>query len=204
MRFLLFSLVVMFCSCRSEYKTLQTSSSTANCMDNFAREFETAWYAATIDVYGKHLSGLLLIKNMGDETFRTVFTNEAGVTFFDFEFSRDSAFRVKKVIKQLDRKPVINTLRDDFSLILLLPFKGPAPQRLERDDEIFLASRRKNETAYFITDRDCASLRRLEWASKRKPKVTISLTGEYSQPLTAAITHHNFDMVINLKKIEKE
>lgn len=173
-------------------------------MDKFSREFQTAWYAATVDVYGKHMSGLLLIKNMADGRFRTVLTNEAGVTFFDFEFSRDGAFEVKKVIKQLDRKPVLNTLRDDFSLILLIPFKAGSLERFEKDDEIFVASRRKNGIAYFITGPDCASLRRLEWASKRKPKVTISLSGEYSQPVTAAITHHNFDMVINLKKIEKE
>lgn len=173
-------------------------------MAKFEKDFETAWYSATVDVYGKHLSGLLLVKNMGDGNVRTAFTNEAGVTFFDFQFSRDGNFEVKKVIKQLDRKPVINTFRDDFSLLLLLPFKGRSLQRYERGDEIFLASRQKNESAYFITDRECASLRRLEWASKRKPKVSILLTGEYNQPETAAITHHTFDMVINLKKIEKE
>lgn len=204
MRFLLFSLTLSLCCCKSEYKTLKVSPSPIDCMTAFTADFETAWYSSTVDVYGKHLSGLLLIKKMDDGNFRTVFTNEAGVTFFDFQFAKDGGFEVKKVIKQLDRKPVINTLRDDFSLLLLIPFKGRTLQRYEREDELFLASRQKNDLAYFITDRDCASLRRLEWASKRKPKVTISVSGKYSQPDTVSITHHTFDMVINLRKIEKE
>jgi hypothetical protein len=86
----------------------------------------------------------------------------------------------------------------------LLPFRDRQVVKYERGDEIVLASNQGKGRAYFITDRDCASLRRLELASSRKRKVSIALSGEYNRPASMEITHHNFEMVIRLKKIEKE
>jgi hypothetical protein len=203
MRYLLCSLAILLFSCRSQYKGLQPMVVKESCSGKFDKEFKTSWYNTSIDVYGKHLSGLLLIKDTG-EGYRTVFTNEAGVTFFDFSFGVDGSFKVVKVIKQLDRKPVINTLRDDFALMLRLPFRNQVLESYTIGEEIFLASAQKSGTAYFITDMECASLRRLEWGSKGKRKVSILVSGAYDQPAALEIRHHTFDMVINLKKIEKE
>jgi hypothetical protein len=204
MRFLLYSAVVLIISsCRSDYQGLQNSTSEADCLENFASDFKTTWYAASIDVYGKHMSGLLLVKKFG-ENYRTVFTNESGVTLLDFEIGENGSFEVRKVIKQLDRKAVIKTLRDDFTLMLQLPFKKESGDVFMRADEKYHSVRQKNEIAYFITDKECASLRRLELGSKRKRKVSILVTGNYDQPTSMEITHHTFDMVIKLKKIERE
>jgi hypothetical protein len=175
-----------------------------DCIDNFREQPQTSWYSATIDVYGKHLSGLLLVKNMEDGRFRTVFTSEAGVTFFDFEFKGFDGFRVHKVIPQLDRKAVINTLRKDFALMLRLPFTSSRLEVFRLEDEILTAAPQKNGTAYFITDTECASLRRLEWASKGKRVVSIVVEGPYEQPVSMQIDHHNFNMTIRLKKISRE
>jgi hypothetical protein len=203
-KYLLFSAAALLSSCKSEYKALRPSPATENCFAKFDHEFETAWYSATIDVHGHHLSGLLLIKNAGQDTYRIVFTSEAGVTFFDFQFSDNGDFRVKKIIKQIDRKPVISVLRHDFALLLRLPFKTGPLLRYEGGDEAFMAAKGKNGTSYFITDRDCASLHRLEIGSARKRKVTLEMKGLYDQPEGIEITHHTFDMVIKLKKIERE
>jgi hypothetical protein len=205
MKYFLFSILFFIISCKSDYSGLRQSNIAAGCFDAHGRdEFNTSWYSTAIDVYGRHLSGLLFIKKMGDGSYRTVFTNEAGVTFFDFEFDPEGAFAVKRIIKQLDKKAVINTLRDDFSLLLGIPFrKGPVTGYVQ-NEEIFFAAKQKSEIAYFITDRDCASLRRLELASKRKKKVSIHIKGNRSEPETIEIRHHTFDMIISLKKIERE
>jgi len=168
-------------------------------------QFNTAWYHASVDVVGKHISGLLLIKNMPDGSYRVVFTNEAGVTFFDFGLTPAGSFKVYNIIKQLDKKPVIQTLRKDFALILGLPFRNASYQTYAMNDEVFFGVKQKKEMAYFITSKDCASLRRLELGSARKRKVTVHLNGQqYPTPDKIELVHDTFSMQINLTRFEKE
>src|SRR5258706_1999072 len=83
-RFFLFALCLL--SCASSYHDLQPVQGNASCLKKFRPVFHADWYNASVDVIGKHLSGLLLFKMMPDSSTRVVFTNEVGVTFFDFEF----------------------------------------------------------------------------------------------------------------------
>ncbi len=205
MRLLLFSIFTMsLLGCGpSEYNSLQKYDR-PDCLTSFLKSPASALYQTSIDVYGKHLSGLLFVKEMEDGRYRTVFTNEAGVTFFDFEFSGTDGFKVHKIISQLDRKPVITTLQKDFTLMLRIPFMAADLPVFRRGDEILMASDQKTGTAYFITDADCASLRRLEWGSGRKRIVSITMDGPYEQPTSIKIDHHTFDMTIALQKIERD
>ena len=207
MRYLLFSIACIFClSCGSDYKHLKAVKAHAGCVSNLARKvFATAWYHASVDVVGNHISGLLLIKNMPDSAYRVVFTNEAGVTFFDFGFSIQGDFKVHNVIKQLDKRPVIQTLRKDFALILGLPFHTTHYQTWAMGEEYFYGVTQKNETAYFITNKDCASLHRLELGSNRKRKVIVQFSGEgYPSPEKIEIIHKTFNMQITLTRFQKE
>jgi hypothetical protein len=184
---------------------MQADRSDNDCANKLApRRINSSWYHASVDVVGNHISGLLLIKNMPDSSKRVVFTSEAGVTFFDFGFSTGN-FQVHNIIKQLDRKPVVETLRKDFELILGIPFQGSDFQRWTMDDEVFYGVKQKKETAYFITTKDCASLRRLELGSSRKRKVSVVIAGEsYPSPDQIELTHHTFKMKISLTRFEKE
>src|SRR5688572_4771273 len=207
MRYLLFSVSCFFCwSCASDYRYMEAVETNADCASRLApKQFNTSWYHASVDVVGKHVSGLLLIKNMPDSAYRIVFTNEAGVTFFDFGFSNDGDFKVHNVIKQLDKGPVIQTLRKDFALVLGLPFRGKIVRAWTHQDEIFYGVKQKKETAYFITNKDCASLRRLELGSRRKRKVTVNILQEgYPLPAKIELKHHTFNMQITLTRFEKE
>jgi hypothetical protein len=166
---------------------------------------ETSWYDAGVDVTGKYISGLLLIKNMPDSSKRVVFTNEAGITFFDFVFSKNGDFSVINVVKQLRRKAVIRTLEKDFRLILGLPFQQHTFDRYLAGEEVYFEFKQKNGTAYFITSKDCASLHRLEWAVKGKRLVTVRTPGSgYPMPEKIELNHHTFNMQIKLNRIEKE
>lgn len=205
MKYFVYSLAFMVIACTSQYKGMQQISSDQVCEENIKPgQIQTGWFKAGIDVMGKHISGLLLIKQMDEGSTRMVFTNEAGLTFFDFEFTANNDFKVHKIIKQMDKKAVINLLRQDFLLLLGLPFKGASYEVTTLNGEIFYGVKGKNETYYFITGKDCASLRRLEMGSNRKKKVTIVFTGAANSPDAVEVKHHTFDMVINLKKIEQE
>ncbi len=206
-RYLLFSVSCFFCcSCASDYRYLKAVETNSDCISKLApNQFNTAWYHASVDVVGKHISGLLLIKNMPDSSYRVVFTNEAGVTFFDFGFTQGGGFKVYNIIKQLDKKPVIQTLQKDFELILGMPFRDASYRTYTMNDEVFFGVTQKKEMAYFITSKDCASLRRLELGSARKRKVTVHLRGQqYPTPDKIELVHNTFSMQINLTRFEKE
>jgi len=204
-RSLLCSLVLLAAGCSSAYKGLIPAPVDKACAERMRPGgIGTSWYTASIDVVGKHLSGLLLVKEMPDSSRRVVFTNEAGITFLDFEFGAKGAFQVKQVIRQLDHKAVVELLRKDFALMLGIPFEGGNYAAWAADTEIFYGVAQKKETAYFITDRECASLRRLELGSRRKRKVTVTFTGtDPRQPEGLTLQHYTFNMVIVLKKLER-
>ena len=65
-----------------------------------------AIYQASVDVLNKHLSGLLVIKTMDDNSVHTLFQSEMGLTYFDFVWSNDNHFEVINVIKQMNKKAV--------------------------------------------------------------------------------------------------
>ena len=73
------------------------------------------------------------------------------------------------------------------------------------DEEIYFRVMQKNETAYFITSKDCASLQRMEWGTARKKMVSVKTSGSgYPSPETIELTHLTFNMQIKLTRIERE
>ena len=78
-------------------------------------------YKAQIEVYGNKLGGIFVAKKISDSIHRVVFTTEFGNKLMDFELS-DKDFKVNYVMEELDRKMVLNTLEEDFRLLLKCRF----------------------------------------------------------------------------------
>jgi hypothetical protein len=194
----------MLSGCSSYYKNLRSVEVNSSCSDKIKpRGIESTWYHAGVDVIGKHMSGLLLIKQMPDHSNRIVFTNEAGLTFFDFAYAPDGSFEVKSILVQLDKAPVVETLQKDFELLLGLPFKNKLKE-WHNGKERYFGVLRDSEIIYFTTTQDCSALGRLEIGSKRKRKVSITRQGTDSlSPEIITISHFTFDMTINLKRINQ-
>lgn len=205
MRYLSFSLLLCF-ACASDYKMLQPSSPDRSCIDKLKpRGIATSWYDASIDVVGRHISGLLLVKNMPDSSNRIVFTNEAGFKFLDVEFAANGNFKVHHVIRQLDKKPVIRLLQKDFALMLGIPFRDASWSAWHNGGEYFYGVRQKKEMHYFITDKDCASLQRVESGSERKRLVSLTFHGpDAEKPDSIHLKHHTFAMQIRLRKLARD
>ena len=207
MRYLLYSLIAcLLFQCKSEYAALDASTPDNACAARIMPKLAPAsLYQASIDVTGHHLSGLLVIKQMPDSSWRAVFTNEAGVTFIDLGFQKDGTVTVHHVVRQLNRKPVLTTLRKDFALVIGLPFYQKELMRFTMGDEVYFAVRQKKESYYFITSKDCASLHRMERGSVRKRVVSLDVPGtSYPTPSQLVLQHHTFDMQIKLNRIERE
>jgi hypothetical protein len=205
MKYFLFSLLVTTLSgCTSYYKTLVSTEASQECNPEFRpAALPTNLYHASVDVVGKHIGGLLFIKEMPDSSRRLVFTNQAGLTFFDFEFDKHGKFSVKRIIDDLDRKSVVSLLQKDFELLMGYSFRRSL-QTWRHNDETYYGFTDGSTKSYF-TVINCSMIGRLETGSRRKRIVSITMDGNPPDKHdTIVITHFTFPMTINLKKIEKD
>jgi hypothetical protein len=201
MRFLVCSLVVLS-GCASDYKGLVAVTPDKNCIEKIRpRVIESSWFDASIDVVGNHISGLMLVKHMPDSSSRVVFTNEAGVKFLDFEYSRDGIFRVHHILDQLDKKAVVKLLENDFKLILGLPFRNAGITSFQRGNEVYYRVDDGKKSQYFVADLACTTMDRIESGSNRKRVATLKVYGNPSQPDSLNLQHHTFAMKMTLKKL---
>ncbi len=205
MRYLLLSSFLLFIAgCGSSYKGLQKTGGDASCLEKFRPRFTTALYTAQVNIVGNYLSGLLVIKAMPDSSLRVVFTSEMGLSLFDFEFTPNGEFKVHHIIKKMDRKAVIKTLRQDFELILMRGLSTEKASVFRNDDRIYYAFPQKKGSNYYITGPDCKELLGIEKASKRKA-IVVAVMKNYANgiPDTIGISHTTFQFNISLKRLER-
>ena len=207
MRCLLFiSYLLILTACSSSYKHLQKTQEDVSCIEKFKPDFSNALYYTEINVTGKHLSGLLVIKLMPDGSTRMVFANEAGFKFFDFEFAANGNFKVFYIIDAMNKKAVITTLRKDFEIIMMQQANrqhGYMSRNLDSGYNYYAFPQQKGFN-YYITDTSCSKLIRLERASSKKAVVKIQMQDYINRlPDTIGITHTNFSFDIGLKRLKK-
>ncbi len=203
MRYLLLSsCLFFFLSCSTTHKQTQFAISDISSLQKFKPAFTVALYNTQVDVVGNHLSGLLIIKKMPDSSTRLVFSNEIGFKFFDFEFSADGKFKVYSVIKQMNKRSVLKTLRKDFELILMDHLENVSI-RTENGLLYYVVPQTKGYN-YYITDSLGNKLIRLERASKTKTVVEAFMENYINGiPDTIGISHKTFNFTIGLKRIER-
>jgi hypothetical protein len=204
MRYLLFISILMMVACRSPYRNLPVVEGNSGCLLRFKPVFRSELFNTQVNVVGKHLSGLLIIKAMPDSSLRMVFSNEAGFKYFDFEFTAAGEFRVHYVIRRMNKKAVLETLRKDFALVLMRFRQPEASYVLKKDSLYYYAFPQGKEVDYYITDASCSALIGIEKASGRKTRVRVIMQNyRNGVPDTIGITHNNFNFNIGLKHLER-
>lgn len=200
----LISLLLFISACSpSPYLHLKKPDDSNSCIARLQPRFSTVLYNAQVNVTGKHLSGLLLFKTMADSSIRVLFTNEMGVTFFDFEF-RENAFRVISCVKQMNKKVVINRLKSDLELLLHYGYVSDKAEKFYSGKESYYLFMKGKERVYYISDQVCSQLLRIETASSRKKKIIVNLAGDGSgMPDSVYLAHQSFEYNITLKKIPR-
>ncbi len=200
---LLTSCLATMLACTTVFKGLTDVPGDVAAVQKFKPEFTVALYKTEVNVMGNYLSGLLLIKKMPDSSTRMLFSNEMGFKFFDFEFSGNGDFKVHYIIKQMNRKAVVKTLRKDFELILMQhPENGAAKLKASSEGLRYYIYPQSKGFNYYITDSTISNLLCMKRASKSKEIVTV-IARDYKDglPDTIGIEHHNFNFSIALKKI---
>jgi hypothetical protein len=201
---LLSSILLVLPGCSSVYTKMERAQGDPVCLLQFKPQFTKALYNTQVDVAGRHLSGLLLIKAMPDSSTRLVFSNEMGFKYFDFEFSAAGVFKVYYILPQMDKKAVLTTLRKDFELLLMQHLDTGKAFVRKKDSLIYYGFPQQKGNNYYITDVSCTRLIRLERASARKPVVT-AIMQDYGDgmPDSIGISHANFNFTIGLKKLKQ-
>jgi hypothetical protein len=183
---------------------MQKTDIEKTCLLKFKPAFTSILYSAKIDVTGKHLSGLLLIKKMPDSSSRIVFSNEMGFTFFDFEFTSAGNFNIHSITRQMDKKAVIKTLRKDFELVLMVNLDSNSSYSFKDNSVLYTAFPQTKGTYYYCTDTGCTQLIKMQRASSHKVVVEAIMQNYTNEmPDTIGISHKNFNFDIGLKKLER-
>jgi hypothetical protein len=190
------------CSCNA-HSHLQKIRSGESCVLKFKPDFKHVLYQTSVDITGKHFSGILLIKKMQDSSIRFSFSNESGFSFFDFGFGPDSGFFVFQITPRMNKKAVIKTLRKDFELLLFSNMDTAKSYTMTDSSQVYHAYPQPKGINYYITDTNCSRLIKMQRASKHKPVMEAYL-GSFSvdkTPDSISIHHLNFNFSISLTKI---
>ena len=152
-------------------------------------------YKAKIEVNNNHLGGLLIVKKLGENHHRVVFTTEFGNKIFDFEFI-DTQFKVNAIMDKLNKKIVVNALKKDFQL-LVSQNNSTISYYKNTSVNIYKTKLNNKDNYYFFDNKN--QLSKIVMASKHKEKVSISFKKVYKNiAYKISIIHHNFNMNINL------
>ena len=158
-------------------------------------------YKANISAYGHELSGILIIKKTNATTHRLVFTTEFGNKLLDFEIS-ETNLTVKSIVDELDRKIIINTLANDFRL--LLKENHSIQEQYNSNEENILSSKDKKNTNFIFVSKTTHAITKLTNATKRKQKLNIFFSTENNTFVNKiVIQHYNLNLKIELNYFEK-
>ena len=159
-------------------------------------------YKANITVYGNELSGIFIAKKINDTTHRIVFTTEFGNKLMDFEIS-DTSFKVNSIVSELDRKILINTLKEDFRLLLRKEYL--LQEQFENDDyNIYKSEDGKRDNYLFLSKKD-QKLEKVIHSSPTKEKFTVLFSSEnniFAENIQ--IIHQNIKLKIELHYFKSE
>ena len=197
-------LTCLLASCGSAYRSLQRTGGDAACIKRFQPQFTgSVLYNTQVEVLNHHFSGLLVFKPMPDSSMRVVFMTETGVKFFDFAFGKDGSFTKHYMLPKMDRKAVVKTLKKDFEMVLMRQDPATA-EAFMKDDLRYTAFKLKKGKIYYITDKDCRALLRVENGSGRKPVVEAWLTAyRNGVPDSILIQHKVVKFNISSQRVEK-
>ena len=159
-------------------------------------------YKAKIEVYEKNFGGILIVKKIGNQNHRVVFTTEFGSKLLDFQFDGNT-FTKHFVAEDLDKKFIVNILKHDFKLLVdenanvLAVFES-------KNQRIYKTENAERFNFYFLGN-ESEQLEKIINASKTKEKVEINFTSSDGKIADViAIKHNNIKLKIDLEKFKKE
>jgi len=157
-----------------------------------------------IDYKENNFTGLLVVKPEENNSMRAIFTTLFGMTVFDFEFN-ESKFKINRCMEQLQKKMVLNLLKNDFRTLFLynVPSSFDAKVYQGKENTFGYNIKTKDGKGYFLTDKNLKQLQKIEM-----PGCITLLRLDYQNynnafPEQIRMTHPKIKLNIQLDKIEQ-
>lgn len=179
---------------KNNFETVAKSNNIQN--PYFANPDQDYVYKANIEIYDNMFGGIFIVKKLGEQNHRIVFTTEMGNKLFDFSFNKDH-FKVNFILEDLNKKILINILKRDFKVLITENLN--AIESYASDGQTITKSNLDKKTYYYFTGENISKIIR---ANNRKEKVRF-LFSEISDNIAQQIQiiHSNIKLNINLKSI---
>lgn len=198
----LYSLIfLLFVSCKTyQLKDVKPIPNSEKTVENlFFSSNKDYVYKCQMEVYGNDISGILIIKKISDSTHRIVMTTDFGNKMIDFEISEND-FKLNYVLPDLDKKMVINFLKNDFQELLRKNYS--VNERFENDKFVINVSKINNKIYYLFFDKQSDILNQIIYTKNKREK--IDFTFDAKKPTfaeTINLEHKDFKINIKLNQI---
>lgn len=151
-------------------------------------------YKAGITLQKKEFGGLFIVKKLGPDRHRVVFTTEMGNKILDFSFNGDR-FIVNYLLEEMDKKILVNILKRDFKVLITEDFPVLRTFR-KNNQEIFETENDKKKYYYLYRN---GQLEKIIRTSGKKEKTEYLFSGVHDNTAKRiGISHKDIPLHINL------
>ncbi|WP_159022223.1 hypothetical protein [Formosa sp. L2A11] len=160
-------------------------------------------YKTKIKAYNNDFGGILIIKKIKENNHRIVFTTNFGNKIFDFKLINNE-MKTHFIMKELDRKIIINTLKRDFQT---LTQEHNKINKAFTDDEGHLIFQSKAEKRFnhYIVNQQTKQLTQITNTNHSKEKVILSFSNiKKSIAENINIQHLTAPIEINLSYLNSQ
>ncbi|MGG7441088.1 hypothetical protein ACQ7CU_23780 [Chryseobacterium arthrosphaerae] len=190
-------ILVLAVSCKSFQLTgAKPVSTTEKKVENlYFSSSEDYVYKCQMDIYKNHVSGILIIKKISETTHRVALTSDFGNKLIDFEVS-DHDFKLNYVLPDLDKKIVINFLKNDFQQLLKRQY--PVTESFENENSKIYLSKIDNKGYYLFFNKENNLLKQIIYTKNSKEKIDFTFDAKKSIFADSLNLQHK-DFKINIK-----
>ncbi|AZA52418.1 hypothetical protein [Chryseobacterium sp. G0201] len=194
----LYSLIfLLFVSCKTyqltDVKSVTNSEKTVENL--YFSSNDDYVYKCQMDIYKNHVSGILIIKKLNDATHRVVLTSDFGNKLIDFEISGDN-FKLNYVLADLDKKIVINFLKNDFQQLLKQQY--PVTESFENEKSKIYLSKLDKKQYYLFFNKENGLLNKIIYKKNNKEKIDFTFDAK-KHIFADSLSLQHKDFKINIK-----
>lgn len=201
MRYLLISLCLLTVGCSSYPKKnnfVLNDGLDDNGVNNYFSDSSLDYvYKANIKIKEHNFGGIFIVKKITSNSHRIVFTTEMGNKLFDFSFQGDT-FKINYILKELDKKILINLLKTDFKVLIL---ENPMILNSYSYEDYSVFNTKLNSDSYYYFKKN-GSLEKIIKVKNQKEKVVFAFS-EINNYMAKniQILHNKMNIEISLTKI---
>lgn len=198
---LIYSLIFsLFISCKT-YKLTDvkpTPNSEKTVENLYFSSSDDYVYKCQMDIYKNHVSGILIIKKINATTHRVALTSDFGNKLIDFEVSENN-FKLNYVLPDLDKKIVINFLKNDFQQ--LLKQKYSVSQSFENEKSKIYLSKIDKKAYYLFFSKENGLLKKIIYTKSNKEKIDFTFDAK-KHIFADSLNLQHKDFKINIKLVQ--